>query len=255
MKTWHKVAIAVGAVVIVLGGIGAVIFYNLVKDDAPPEFTLDSVDPSGAVSTTGAASVSDPATPTTDTDGAAAPATGGGGGTGADGPWTIDSATSTVGYRVVEVLFGVDTEGVGRTNAVTGDMTVAGSQVTEASFTVDMTTLKSDEERRDGQFNNNLMETSEFPTATFVLTEPIELGSVPADGTPTTATATGDLTLKATTNSVTFDVQAQKNGDKIQVVGLTDIVFADYDIPTPNVPGITTQDHGKLEFDLHFTQG
>jgi hypothetical protein len=33
--------------------------------------------------------------------------------------WSI-AAGSQVGYRVVEVLFGQDTEGVGRTDAVTG---------------------------------------------------------------------------------------------------------------------------------------
>ena len=113
-----------------------------------------------------------------------------------------------------------------------------------------MTTVVSDESRRDNQFNGRLMDTATFPTATFVLTAPIELGAVPADGTPITATATGDLTLRDVTNPVTFDVQAQKDGDAVQVVGSTDIVFADYGIPQPDAPGITTQDHGLLEFDL-----
>ena len=51
---------------------------------------------------------------------------------------------------------------------------------------------------------------------------------------------------------MTFDVQAQQNGDTIQVVGSTDIVFADYGIEDPSTTGISTQDHGLLEFDLHF---
>ena len=162
---------------------------------------------------------------------------------------------SAVGYRVVEVLFGQDTEGVGRTDQVSGQMTIAGVQVTDASFEVDMRTLVSDEDRRDRQFNGRLMDTATFPTATFVLTAPIELGVVPADGTPITATATGDLTLRDITNPVTFDVQAQKDGEAVQVVGSTDIVFADYGIPQPDAPGITTQDHGLLEFDLRLDRG
>jgi polyisoprenoid-binding protein YceI len=124
--------------------------------------------------------------------------------------------------------------------------------VTEATFEVDMTTVTSDEDRRDRQFRGRLLDTESFPTSTFVLTAPIELGAVPADGVPITATATGDLTLRGTTQSVTFDVQAQKDGDTIQVVGSTDIVFADYGIPDPSTAGVSTQDHGLLEFDLHF---
>ena len=50
-------------------------------------------------------------------------------------------------------------------------------------------------------------------------------------------------------------MQAQKTGDTIQVVGSTDILFSDYGIPKPDAPGISTQDHGLLEFDLHFTKG
>ena len=118
-----------------------------------------------------------------------------------------------------------------------------------------MTTVTSDESRRDNQFRGRIMDTANFPTATFTLTQPIDLGTAPADGTAVTATATGDLTLKGTTNSVTFDVQAQQSGDTMQIVGSTDIVFADYGIDDPSTSGISTQDHGLLEFDLHLVPG
>ena len=163
-------------------------------------------------------------------------------------------AGSAVGYRVVEVLFGQDTEGVGRTDQVTGQLTLAGTQVADGSFEADLTTVVSDEDRRDNQFRGRLMDTENFPTATFTLTAPIELGAVPADGAAVTASATGDLTLRGVTNPVTIDVEAQKSGDTIQVVGSTDVVFADYGIPQPDAPGITTQDHGLLEFDLRLTR-
>ena len=40
----------------------------------------------------------------------------------------------------------------------------------------------------------------------------------------------------------------------MQIVGTTDIVFADYGLPDPSAPGITTQDHGLLEFDLQLSR-
>lgn len=257
-----KWAIA-GVVVVVLAAVGGPFVYiNFIKDDAPERLSLSDTDELAPTTPTGAPAATAPdrtAAPTTTAAGTVpavpAPTTTGAAATAAGEPWTVDGTTSTVGYRVVEVLFGQDTEGVGRTNAVTGQMTLAGSQVTDASFEVDMATLTSDEDRRDNQFRGRLLSTEEFPTSTFVLTAPIDLGNVPTEGTPVTVTATGDLTLRGTTNPVTFDVEAQRSGDVIQVVGSTDIVFADYTIPMPDVPGITTQDHGLLEFDLRFVPG
>ena len=78
------------------------------------------------------------------------------------------------------------------------------------------------------------MSADEFPTATFVLTQPIELGAVPADGEQITASATGDLTLRGVTNEVTFDVTAQANGELIGVLGSIPVLFSDYGIDNPS---------------------
>jgi len=51
-----------------------------------------------------------------------------------------------------EILFGQSVTAVGRTTAVTGEMALQGSSVTGASFTVDLTMVKSDSGQRDGQF-------------------------------------------------------------------------------------------------------
>src|SRR6202035_717147 len=47
------------------------------------------------------------------------------------GTWTVGSG-SVVGYRVDEVLLGQNATAVGRTNDVTGHLTIAGSTVTAA---------------------------------------------------------------------------------------------------------------------------
>ncbi len=59
------------------------------------------------------------------------------------GTWTVGTG-STAGYRVDEVLFGQSTTAVGRTKEVTGSMTITGTTVTAANFSVDMTTITSD---------------------------------------------------------------------------------------------------------------
>jgi polyisoprenoid-binding protein YceI len=245
---WKKIALGVGAAVLL--GIGAIYAYIFIfKDDAPPALTSEDLDDALTTSTqvpgTGDPGATDP--PSTD-GGTAAPA-------GVDGVWLAVQDGSTVGYRIQEVLAGVDTEAAGRTDQVTGSITIAGTQVTAGDFTVDMATLTSDESRRDGQFRGRIMSVDQFPTATFVLTAPIEFGAVPSDGESLTATATGDLTLRGVTRNVTFEVEAQLEGDRIGVLGNIPITFADYDIPEPSNGIAKVQPDGLLEFIIVFERG
>ncbi len=119
---------------------------------------------------------------------------------GLDGTWAVDSSIGSlddgtgtfVGYRVQEQLATVGAaEAVGRTSSVTGSLTIDGTSVSAAEFTADLTTLQSDEANRDRQLSRQALQTSQFPTATFTLTQPIDLGGVPADGQIVQATATG----------------------------------------------------------------
>jgi polyisoprenoid-binding protein YceI len=224
-KIWSIAAI--GALVLVVGG--PWVYIHLIQGDAPPSLALGSTSasPSAGTGTTGA----DPST--------------------GDGTWTV-ADDSVVGYRVKEVLFGQNADAVGRTSAITGAMTLDGATVTAATFTVDMTTVTSDESRRDEQFNGRIMETSVYPTATFTLTEPIDLGTLPGANTDVTATATGDLTLHGETKTVTFDVQGRFTGTQVEIAGSIPITFADWGIENPSFGPVTTEDHGVLEFSLVF---
>jgi polyisoprenoid-binding protein YceI len=170
-----------------------------------------------------------------------------------DGTWTA-AGGSQAGYRVNEVLLGQDTEAVGRTTAVAGQLIVSGTQVRSGSFTVDLTKVTSDEQRRDSQFQGRIMDTATYPTATFELLEPITLGSIPADGATVTATASGELTLHGTTKPVTVQVTTQRTGDSFKVSGTIPVAFSDYNIPNPSFGPVTTEDHGEIEFLLAFTR-
>ena len=160
-----------------------------------------------------------------------------------------------VGYRVQEVLFGQSNTAVGRTSSITGTVTIGGTTVQSAAFTVDMTTVSSDQQRRDNQFNGRIMDTSSYPTATFKLTQPINLSSLPANGVRATATAVGELTLRGTTKTITVTLTGVRNGSTIQVSGSIPITFADWNIPNPSFGPVSTEDHGSLEFLLNLTRG
>jgi polyisoprenoid-binding protein YceI len=188
------------------------------------------------------------------------------GGTGGiAGLWTTDPSvglfsdftSSFVGYRVREELASIGaTEAVGRTPDVTGSMQVDGTTITAAEFTADLTTLQSDESNRDRQLSRQALETSQFPTATFVLTEPVDLGSVPAEGQAVDVTVTGDLTLHGVTKSVEVPLQAKLAGGIVTIVGSLPILFSDYDIEKPSsFVVLSVEDNGIMEFQLQLTPG
>jgi len=221
--------------VIAAGGFG--FWYFWLRDDAPPPAALpDRTQPSTQTST--------------------APANGDA--PAADGAWTVVPGDGVfVGYRVEE-LFAGDTlqkTAVGRTPAVTGTVSVDGSQVTDGDFTADLTQLESDQDRRDNYLHGNSLQTDEFPEATFTLTAPIDLGTEPTVGEPVTVTASGDLTLHGVTKAVELQLEARWNGDSIDVAGQLPVLFADYDIEKPSVPTLTTEDNGILELVLTFQRG
>jgi len=169
-----------------------------------------------------------------------------------DGTWNI-AAGSVTGYRVKETLFGQSNTAVGRTSSITGTITVSGTQVTAVQFSVDMTTVKSDQSQRDGQFQGRIMDTATYPTATFTLSQPIQLGSIPPAGTTVAATASGRLTLHGTTKTVTFQVQAKRTDGTIAVSGSIPVVFADYGVNDPSGGPATTGSSGTLEFLLNLS--
>ena len=113
-----------------------------------------------------------PTTPTTPTA-AASSAT-------IDGTWSVASG-STAGYRVNEVLNGQSHVATGRTSSITGSLTVTGNSAVSGTFSADLTSVTSDQAQRDGQFRDRIMDTSAYPVATFTLTQPVDLGTAPAE--------------------------------------------------------------------------
>ena len=255
-------AVVVALALLVAGGAG---FSYLFLREAPPAAVgLTSASPSAAATDAPAESAAATDEPTATTDPAASGDATGGTASGLDGTWTVDPSVgsfsdfsgSFVGYRVEEELANIGAAtAVGRTPDVTGSVTFDGTTVSAVEMTADLTTLQSDNDRRDGQLRSQALETDTFPTATFTLTEPIQLDAAPAEGEVVSATATGDLTLHGQIRSVQIPIQAVLSGDTVTVTGSIEIVFADYGISQPrSFMVLSIDDRGVMELQLQLTR-
>ncbi|HEY2330648.1 MAG TPA: YceI family protein [Acidimicrobiales bacterium] len=240
MRRRRLLLIPLVLVIAVVGGTW--VYINVIRGDPPAKLTLDTA-ADGATSTTAAEG-------TTNTTGALV--------TAADvaGTWTVAQDGTQVGYRVPETLFGQKTVAVARTDQVTGSMTIEGTNVTAATFTVDMESVESvpAESRRDGQFQGRIMDVSQFPTSTFQLTQPIALGTLPASGQQIDVKAVGKLTLRGKTRDVTIPLQAELDNGQIKVLGNYTVVFDDWGIPNPTFGPASVGDSGTLEILLVFAK-
>ena len=167
------------------------------------------------------------------------------------GQWAVVDG-SEFGYRVEEILGGVNATSTGRGTDIAGSMTIDGSTVTAAEFTVQVASIESDNGMRDQQFRGRVMDTTDYPEATFTLSEPIALPEIPPVSGTVQVSAVGELTMHGVTQPVTLDIEAVRGPQRLAVVGSAPIVFADYDIENPSNLNVTTEDEGILEFNLAF---
>lgn len=232
-----------GAVVVLAGALWFFFFRN----DAPPPASIE--DAIAAVTSTTAA---DEPTGTTGAIETTAPPTTAAARDGLDGAWTVEQSLSFVGYRIDEELASIGSvTAVGRTSEIDGRLSFEGTQVTDLQVVVDMTTLQSDQSRRDGAMRDRGLETNTFPEASFSLTAPIELGAAPAEGETFTATATGDLTLHGVTREVSLDLEGSLVDSTVVIVGSVEIALVDYDIEKPTgFSVLSIADVGLLELQL-----
>ncbi len=235
------------AVLLVVLVVGAGVWWFL-RDDAPAEADL----------ATAAQAVQDEST--TGGDGSSATVD------GIEGTWTVDTdtgdfsyeeATGTfAGFRITEELSSIgETTAVGRTGDVSGEATIEGTVLTAASFEVDLTTITTETSMRDDKVQSAL-DTSEFPTATFALTDPVELDATAETGAPIAVTVAGELTIHGVTQPVEVEVEAQLVDATIVLVATTDISFADFGVEVPSSPAVVSvDDHGTVEAQVLLVRG
>jgi polyisoprenoid-binding protein YceI len=172
------------------------------------------------------------------------------------GSWTVEQSDATfVGYRIEENLSGADIEAVGRTKSVTGTLVADSSKILEVTIDASLIDLTSDSRIRDSQLKSQALQTSQFPDASFVLTSPISVGTIPVDGTAIAFVASGDLTLHGVTRSIDVPIQAATSDGKLIVIGAAEVALADFEIDTPKAPVVASvSDIATMELSLLFVR-
>jgi polyisoprenoid-binding protein YceI len=238
-----------GAAVLVLAVVGFGGWYFFIRDDAPEEANIESAAETLDEQGDGSGSGSEEA--------AGAPSE-------VDGTWAVDTTVGSfddfsgtwAGYRVDEELAGIGANtAVGRTPNVTGTLTVTNGQVTAVAVDADLTALKSDSEQRDGAIRSRGLQSDQFPTASFSLTDPIEIPDGLAGGASASTTATGELTLHGVTKPITIDVDAQMGNGTVAVTGSAPVKLTDFGIEAPTgFRVLSIKDDGTFEFQIFFAK-
>ncbi|HLI27612.1 MAG TPA: YceI family protein [Chloroflexota bacterium] len=159
--------------------------------------------------------------------------------------FTLRLDGSEARYRARETFVNIPTpnEAVGRTTAVTGSIVLDGNNqvVREQSVVVvDVSTLRSDEERRDNYLRENTLRTAQYPTVTFRPTEVRGLPTpLPTSGEVQFQVA-GDLTIRDVTRPVVWDVAATVDGQTVSGVARYDFYFGEWGVPVPQVARVAS---------------
>jgi polyisoprenoid-binding protein YceI len=162
-------------------------------------------------------------------------------------------------YRVREQLMHHDlpNDAVGKTTAITGGLALTpnGAVDTSASkITIDVTSLKSDKERRDGYVQDRTLETARYPTVTFVPTS-VSGAKLPLGETEQSFDVGGELTVHGVTRPTVWHVKAKSSGNDVTGSGWTQFTFADVQLAQPRVPVLlSVADTIKLEYDFHLVR-
>lgn len=169
------------------------------------------------------------------------------------GSWkTADG--SQAGYRVGEVLNGEDVTVVGRTEDVEGDITIDGTSLKQGStITVDLSTVTTDEDRRDKYFTSKAVDTSQYPDATFTVDSDTDRAALASDGSAEVEVP-GTLEINGKKQDATVTMKASRSDDGLTVTGSTAVTWEDYGVKAPDMGFVSVEDSGSIEFSLNLEQ-
>ena len=173
--------------------------------------------------------------------------------------YVINSSQSTARFEIDEVLNGSPTHVVGATDQVAGQVRVDPADLSSAEFSeivINARTLTTDRSSRDRAMRGPVILNSgsdEHEFITFTVTSVDRLEGEATAGSTVDFTITGDLTVKGTTQPVTFDASVTfVDASTIEGTATAEITRDMFDIGIPNVPSVAEVTNEVL-IGLEFT--
>lgn len=170
----------------------------------------------------------------------------------------IVSSGSVARYRVREQLagFSFPNDAVGSTSSIEGMVLFdeEGRVVADASsIRVNVSTLRSDQSRRDNFLRMSSLQSQRYPYVTF---RPVEVKGLPyplpAEGSAEIAIA-GDMTIRDVTRRVEWTGTAHFRPDGMRVEASVVVTFAQFQIDKPRVAAVlSVADDIHLEAEIDF---
>jgi polyisoprenoid-binding protein YceI len=168
------------------------------------------------------------------------------------------SEGSQARFYINEVLLGNDKTVEGVTSDVTGEIQfdlANPSTATVGTITINARDLSTDDNRRNGQIQNRILEASkdEFQYITFEPTSITGLPETAAVGDTFNVQMTGNLTIRGMTLEKTFEVAVTVASEtNLTGLGTTTITHQEYELSIPSVPIVASvEDEVRLELEFN----
>lgn len=172
----------------------------------------------------------------------------------------ISTSASVAHYRVREQLafFTFPTDAVGTTHAVSGGIVLDSHGhivAAQSKITVDLRTLHTDQSRRDGYVQSNVLQTDAYPYAVFVVRQAQGLPSRLGTSGKINFKLIGTLTVHGVTRSTTWSASATLTKQKITGTAATQFSMTEFGITPPQIgPVLSVQNTVKLDVTLVMTR-
>ncbi len=164
---------------------------------------------------------------------------------------------TTLTYEVGETFINQNNRfatAIGMTSEVNGEVYANLEDPSKSSLgviTVDISTLTSDNSRRDNAIRRDWLESSKYPLVTFVPRSITNLPETFTPGQPYTFEVQGELTIKQTTLGAEFSVTASFDQQELKGSAVSEFKMSDFDIGPINLAGILkTEDLVKIHLDF-----
>ncbi len=148
-------------------------------------------------------------------------------------------------------------DAIGETSEVEGSIAFDADGVVlsgESRIAVNLASLVSDSDRRDGYVRNRTLDTDNHPEAVLVVKATPGLPwPLPAQG-EAQFQIEGDFTVREVTRPLTWDVTAQFDGNEVTGTAKTTFTFDDFDLAVPRVRIVLSVEPDiRLELDFKAT--